>query len=181
MEHTAPADPPFWTRLPDAIFADLSCGRGGLTSPEASQRLQRFGPNADAAVHNVNAVRAVVRRLFEPLWLILLAAAVVSVATGVAVGGSIIIAILALSIGLEPVQEHQELGAAEALRQSVALKAEVKRDGAFGQIAVEAVVPGDIIRVRSLLRRRWARCCWRWRCPLLRSLTGSAFRRRRWR
>ena len=114
MEHTAPADPPFWTRSPDAIFADLSCGRGGLTSPEASQRRKRFGLNADAAVHNVSAVRAVVRRLFEPLSLILLAAAVVSVATGEAVGGSIIIALLALSIGLEAVQEHQALGAAEA-------------------------------------------------------------------
>jgi hypothetical protein len=35
----------------------------------------------------------------------------VSVATGDGVGGSIIIAILALSIGLEAFQEHQALGA----------------------------------------------------------------------
>jgi hypothetical protein len=38
-------------------------------------------------------------------------AALVSVATGDGVGGSIIIAILALSIGLEAFQEHQALGA----------------------------------------------------------------------
>jgi Mg2+-importing ATPase len=35
------------------------------------------------------------------------------------------------------------------LRQSVALKAEVKRDGQFVQVAVETVVPGDLIRVRA--------------------------------
>ncbi len=149
MENLAPADPPFWTRSPGAVSADLNSGRDGLTSLEASQRLKRFGPNADAPVQSVSAVRAVVRRLFEPLSLILLAAALVSVATGDGIGGSIIIAILAVSIGLEAVQEHQALGAAEALRQSVALKAEVKRDGTFVQIAVEAVVPGDIMRVRA--------------------------------
>jgi Mg2+-importing ATPase len=149
MENPAPADPPFWTRSSDAVCADLKCGRDGLTSPQASQRLKQYGPNADAAVQRVSAVCAVVRRLFEPLSLILLAAALVSVATGDGVGGSIIIAILALSIGLEAFQEHQALGAAEALRQSVALKAEVKRDGAFVQIAVEEVVPGDIMRVRA--------------------------------
>ena len=38
---------------------------------------------------------------------------------------------------------------AEILRRSVALKAEVKRDGAFRQIEVEAVVPGDLLRVRA--------------------------------
>ena len=35
------------------------------------------------------------------------------------------------------------------LRQSVALKAEVKRDGTFAQVPVETVVPGDVIRVRA--------------------------------
>jgi Mg2+-importing ATPase len=39
--------------------------------------------------------------------------------------------------------------AADILRRSVALKAEVKRDGAFGPIDVEQVVPGDLLRVRA--------------------------------
>ena len=76
-------------------------------------------------------MRAILRRLLEPLSLILLAAGIVSVVTGDAIGGSIIVAILALSIGLDTVQEGHAVRTAEILRRSVALKAEVKRDGAF--------------------------------------------------
>ncbi len=46
-------------------------------------------------------------------------------------------------------QEGHAVRTAEILRRSVALKAEVKRDGVFRQIEVEAVVPGDVLRVRA--------------------------------
>jgi Mg2+-importing ATPase len=91
---------------------------------------------------------AIARRLLEPLSLILLAAGIVSVVTGDTIGGSIIVTILAFSIGLDTIQEGHAVNAAEILRRSVALKTEVKRDGGFHSIAVEAVVPGDILRVR---------------------------------
>ena len=58
-------------------------------------------------------------------------------------------AILVLSIGLDTFQEGRAIKAAELLRRSVALKAEVKRDGAFVSVQVGAVVPGDVIRVRA--------------------------------
>ena len=87
--------------------------------------------------------------LFEPLSLILLVAAIVSAATGDAVGGSIIAAILIVSIGLDTFQEGHAAQAAEVLRQSVALTAEVRRDGAYRQVPVGEVVPGDLIRVRA--------------------------------
>jgi Mg2+-importing ATPase len=149
MDKALDTNPTFWTRSIEELRAALSCSGDGLTASEANRRLGQFGPNADAGVKRISAARAIVRRLLEPLSLILLAAAIVSVATGDGVGGSIIIAILTLSVGLEAFQEHQALGAADALRQSVALKAEVKRDGAFVQLAVGAVVPGDIMRVRA--------------------------------
>lgn len=57
--------------------------------------------------------------------------------------------ILALSIGLDTIQEGHAVKAADVLRRSVALKAEVKRDGLFGEVDVDTVVPGDIVRVRS--------------------------------
>src|SRR6185312_15202884 len=39
--------------------------------------------------------------------------------------------------------------AAELLRRSVAIKAEVLRDGAFLRLDVEEVVPGDVLRIRA--------------------------------
>ncbi len=139
----------FWTQPPEALAARLGCDLGGLRQEEAARRLAVHGPNQDAPTRRKNIWRAVARRLLEPLSLMLLVAGLVSLATGDAGGGSIIVAILALSIGLDTVQEGQAARAAEELRRSVALTAEVRRDGAFRDIDVAAVVPGDILRVRA--------------------------------
>jgi len=90
--------------------------------------------------------------LLEPLSLILLAAGIVSVVTGDAIGRSIIVAILALSIGLDTIQEGHAVRIADILRRSVALKAEFKRDGAFHQVDVDRVVPSCAC-VRGILSR----------------------------
>ncbi|MBP1179907.1 Mg2+-importing ATPase [Methylobacterium sp. PvR107] len=139
----------FWTRSLETLRAELGCGLEGLDSGEAARRLERYGPNSDAAMRGGGALRAILRRLLEPLALILLAAGLVSVATGDVVGGAIIVAILGLSIGLDTVQEGHATKAAEALRHVVALKAEVRRDGCFVAVPVEQVVPGDLLRVRA--------------------------------
>jgi Mg2+-importing ATPase len=144
---TAPA--PFWTFDRNVVLAELDCGTDGLTNDEAVRRLKRHGPNVDKAARRDGTVRAVVRRLLEPLCLILLAAAVVSALTGDDVGGAIIVAILVLSIGLDTFQEGRAVRAADLLRRSVALKAEARRDGAFAEIAVDDIVPGDVVRIRS--------------------------------
>jgi len=148
--HLTPPDvPPLWSRSLTETCAALQCGQDGLSGAEAATRLARYGANADAQGVTVGPLRAVMRRLFEPLSLILLVAAIVSAGTGDAVGGAIIAAILIVSIGLDTVQEGHAVRAAEVLRQSVALTAEVRRDGAWQQVPVERVVPGDVIRVRA--------------------------------
>src|SRR6478735_9110109 len=134
---TAPeASAPFWTRSKEALCSDLRCNPDGLAS-------------ADATAKRASVPAAILRRLLEPLSLILLAAGAVSAVTGDDIGGAIIVAILALSIGLDTFQEGRAIRAAEELRRSVALKAEVKRDGAFVPVEVDTVVPGDVVRVRA--------------------------------
>ena len=145
----AAAPTPFWTRGVEALCAELRCSANGLSAPEAAARLTRYGSNEDGPARKVSMGGAIFRRLLEPLSLILLAAGIVSIVTGDTIGGSIIVTILALSIGLDTFQEGRAAKAAEVLRRSVALKAEVKRDGTFARIEVEGVVPGDVIRVRA--------------------------------
>ncbi|MFG1428943.1 magnesium-translocating P-type ATPase [Roseixanthobacter glucoisosaccharinicivorans] len=145
----AASDKAFWTLPVAALLSGLGCTSGGLSAAEVEDRRARYGVNADSQPKKVGAVRAVVRRLLEPLSLILLAAGAVSVATGDAVGGTIILAILGLSIILDTVQEGQALKAAEMLRRSVAVKAEAKRDGAFVEVDVGDLVPGDLVRIRA--------------------------------
>jgi Mg2+-importing ATPase len=139
----------FWRLSADTLGTQLGCSLQGLSAGEAAERLDRFGPNSDAPPRIEGAARAILRRLLEPLSLILLVAGIVSMLTGDDIGGLIIVLILALSIGLDTVQEGHAVRAAEILRRSVALKAEVRRDGAFREIEVDKVVPGDLLRVRA--------------------------------
>jgi len=145
--HTAKA--PFWTREKDSVLDELGCSAEGLTADEAARRLDRYGPNTDKPARRAGIAIAIARRLLEPLCLILLVAAIVSALTGDTVGGAIIVAILVLSIGLDTFQEGRAARAADLLRRSVALKAEVRRDGAFVESAVDDIVPGDVVRIRA--------------------------------
>ena len=134
---------------PDILLAALRCDRNGLTQADATERLGHCGPNADDAGTRPSLFHSLLNRLLEPLSLILLAAGIVSAVTSDVIGGSIIVAILSLSIGLDTVQEGRAVRAADLLKMSVALKASVRRDGAFVEIDVQTVVPGDIVRVRA--------------------------------
>jgi len=104
----ASAQAPFWTLDRETVLRGLGCGAEGLAADEASRRLERYGPNADKPARRIGIAAAIARRLLEPLCLILLAAAIVSALTGDDIGGAIIVAILALSIGLDTVQDFTD-------------------------------------------------------------------------
>ncbi|QCB42607.1 magnesium-translocating P-type ATPase [Sphingomonas sp. PAMC26645] len=144
-----PVAAPFWTEPVEVVLAKLGASRDGLKGSEATERLRQHGANSDAVGKRTGPVRAIARRLLEPLSLILLGAGIVSVATGDAIGGSIIVVILAFSVLLDTYQEGQAVHAAEILRQSVAISATVRRDGAFVQVPIDTVVPGDIVRIQA--------------------------------
>jgi Mg2+-importing ATPase len=137
----------FWKQSPADAAAALGCSLAGLSAAEAEVRLTKFGRNADAQAREAGLIISVGRRLLEPMCLILIAAAVVSAATGDVPSAVIILLILGASVTLDTVQEGGAKRAAEALRKSVALKAEVKRDGAFISVDAETVVPGDVFRI----------------------------------
>lgn len=73
------SDPPptehrFWRHSPQQAAETLACGLNGLCEAEATERLEHYGPNSDAPSHVVGPLRTVLRRLLEPLSLILLVA-----------------------------------------------------------------------------------------------------------
>ena len=143
------ASEPFWTQPLDAAFAELTSTAQGLAASEAAGRLATLGPNTDAPPRKTSLLAAIARRFLEPLILLLLFAAGVSAATADASSASIIAAIIIVSVALDAVQEGRAAKAADALKQSVALKADVRRDGQFLSLPTADVVPGDVFRVRA--------------------------------
>jgi len=141
--------PPFWETSAQDWSSRLGCSVDGLTEADAKARLARYGPNADAQIREIGTIAAVGRRLLEPMCLLLIVAALVSGVTGDIASALIILVILALSLLLDTLQEGRAKRAAELLRQSVGVAAEVKRGGVFGLVAADTVVPGDVFRVSA--------------------------------
>ncbi|MFX6972924.1 cation-transporting P-type ATPase, partial [Acinetobacter baumannii] len=88
------------------------------------------GPNRLEAGRRLSILRKLGQRLLNPLVAILLFAAAISGFTGDVASFVIIASAIAISLALDIVQEHRAELAADALRQSVAIHADVVRDGA---------------------------------------------------
>ena len=139
----------FWTRDPDTLLAELATAQQGLTSAEAGRRLERCGRNVVAESPRRRLLAKLVKRLLEPLIAILIVAACLSGALGDWASTAIIFLILAISISLEIVQEHRAEDTAERLKRSVAIHAQVRRDGRIVNVLVEDVVPGDVVALEA--------------------------------
>ncbi|QQO22581.1 magnesium-translocating P-type ATPase [Bradyrhizobium diazoefficiens] len=142
-----PAD--FW-RLPvHALLSFLDVTANGLTSADAARRIAIFGPNRFEASQRSSVLRKLGQRILNPLVAMLVIAAAVSGLSGDLGSFVIIVTVVALSVTLDIVQEHRAELSAEALRESVAVEADCIRNGATISIAVTALVPGDVVKLRA--------------------------------
>jgi Mg2+-importing ATPase len=128
-------------------LAKLQTRLTGLTEEEAEKRLRMYGPNLSEAVHREALLVRLGKRVLNPLVALLITAAAVSGFSGDFGSFFIIVAVLALSMTLDLVQEHR--AEAEALRHSVAVHADVMRDGVPGARRVSELVPGDVVMLRT--------------------------------
>ena len=106
----------------------------GLSSQEAERRLAQIGPNAVVEPHVSPFVR-IARRFWEPVPWMLEAAIILQLAIGEHVEALIIAALLIFNVALGVFQEGRANAALAALKSKLALKAFVKRDGQWIEIA----------------------------------------------
>ncbi|MCP1744101.1 magnesium-transporting ATPase (P-type) [Bradyrhizobium japonicum] len=139
----------FWLTPKDVLYRALGSGPGGLSQVEANRRIAIFGPNRADASESRSVLRKLGRRLWNPLIAMLLAAALVSGVSGDVGSFAIIATVLSLSLTLDIVQEHRAELTADALRESVAIQADVVRDGKDLSVPVTALVPGDVVKLRT--------------------------------
>src|SRR5689334_8249420 len=119
----------------------------GLSTEEARRRLRDIGPNEPAAAPSEFSIVAIVRLFANPLVIILILASAASAALGDVVNAVIIVAMIVLSVTLNFVQTYRSERAASHLREQVAPRATVLRDGEWTEIVRKDVVPDDVIRL----------------------------------
>ncbi len=140
---------PFWNLDSAAAFAALQSRADGLSSGEAAIRLKANGPNTMANAAHLGPFRLFLRQVANPLVIILLFGACISVLLRDFVDAGIILAIVAISTLLGFYQEYRASAAVEELKRHLALKAKVRRDGQLVTIPASAIVPGDIIELSA--------------------------------
>ncbi len=132
-------------RLPiDELLTHLDTSQRGMSSEQATDRLEVFGTNELARGHKHSALKDFLLHFKSPLIIILLIAGVISGFLEEWANTAIILTIIFVSVILDFYQERKAEKAAELLKQKVTSTATVLRDGVRQEIKLPEIVPGDI-------------------------------------
>jgi len=131
----------------DDLFQKLSTSIKGISSSEAKDRLQQYGYN-EIAEKKKSLVLKLLSYFWGPIPWMIEVAAILSAAVRDWEDFGIIFTLLLLNAGVGFWQEHKADNAIELLKQKLAPKARVLRDGKWIDIAARELVPGDIVRIR---------------------------------
>lgn len=130
------------------VLARLETSAGGLTSAEAQQRLQRYGPNT-IEQHAATPFGVLARQFANPFLILLIVTAVLSILLHDSSDAFVILAIIALSVGLSFFNEYRSERAVSDLRARITRRALALRDGTFQSIDVSTLVPGDVVKLAA--------------------------------
>ena len=116
----------------------------GLTSEEAEKRSKQYGFNRLEGGKEKSIFQMMLEQLKDFLVIILMIAAVISIALGESLEGFIILAIVVLNTILGVYQENKASNALKALKEMASPHAKILRDGQIVEVASSDVVPGDV-------------------------------------
>lgn len=139
----------YWSHDGASLAVALGSGPHGITTSQAERVLGTVGPNSVEDAAQTSVLRLILRQFESPLILILVFAAVVSLALQQWVDASIILAIVLSSSLLSFTQEFRASKAVEGLKTRLALRCAVLRDGVEAVVAVSQIVPGDVVLLKA--------------------------------
>ena len=131
----------------EQLLDELDCTAKGLSTADAANRLQRYGPN-EISERRRNPVLIFLGYFWAPIPWMIEVALVLSVLVRHWTDAAIIGVLLLMNGVVAFVEEHQAAGAIAALKKGLASSARALRDGAWSTVAVRELVPGDVVRVR---------------------------------
>ncbi len=140
----------YYTEEYKKVLSELDSCENGITNDEAAKRLEKNGKNKLAEGKRVSIIRRFFAQLCDPMIIVLLIAAALSLVTAIYENESladvfIILFVVILNAVLGVLQESKAEKAIEALKEMTAAKSKVIRGGVMMSIASEDIVVGDII------------------------------------
>ena len=139
----------YYSQTPEQVLAAVESREEGLTSRQAQERLERFGPNALLEEKKKPVWQVFLEQFKDLLVVILIAAAVISMLSGNVESTIVIFAVLILNAVLGTVQHCKAEKSLESLKAMSAPTARVLRDGERLVIPSAQIVPGDIVELEA--------------------------------
>lgn len=136
----------YWSTKPNEVYEVLGTTETGLSEQEAQRRLKTYGQN-ELPRQAFSFVQILIRQFKNPIFAILIAAALVAGFFDEIDQSIAIISMIIISVVLGFYNEYKAEKIVESLRQSVSFKALVTREGKSREIDSKLVVPGDLVSV----------------------------------
>ncbi len=147
---TASSADAWYARSPEGVAAHFSVDpSGGLSAATAAELLTQHGPNALPAEKPKPEWRRFLDEYRSYMQIILLVAAVVSIAIGQFHTGVMVLILTVINAVVGLREEGKAESAMNALKSMMKATARVRRDGAEAQIAAEGVVAGDVVLIAA--------------------------------
>ncbi len=141
---------PWFTQDAGEVVAALSSDRdAGLTDAEAQRRLAEHGPNAIAAEPAPSVWQVALRQVADPMNVMLIAVAVISLFINQLSVGILVGALVVLNVVLGARQELKAKASVDALAKMQIPQAKVIRGGTRVQVDATTLVPGDIVALEA--------------------------------
>jgi Ca2+-transporting ATPase len=121
----------------------------GLTVPEAANRLGTYGPNEITGEAPPSGWKVALGQLRDPMNLMLVAVAVVSLAIGQVSTALVVAFLVVLNVVLGASQELKARASVDALSKMQVPQTRVLRGGSVLLVPAHDVVPGDIVQVEA--------------------------------
>jgi H+-transporting ATPase len=131
----------------EATKKRLGFCEAGLSGAEAQRRLEEFGYN-EIPERRQNPMLKFLSYFWGPIPWMIEAAIVLSAIVRHWAELAIIAVLLAVNAVIGFWEEYQAGNTIQALKAKLALRARVKRDGSWSNVAARELVPGDLIRLR---------------------------------
>ena len=138
-----------YTQTEEQVLSSVQSTKEGLTSAQAKERLEKYGPNALQAGEKTTLLQKFINQFKDFMIIVLLAAAVISFFAHEGApdptDAIVILAVVILNAIVGVIQESKAEEAIEALQKMASPVATVLRDGEPVHVKGEEIVVGDIV------------------------------------
>lgn len=139
----------FFSKTYEETLKEFNVSKSGLTEKQAKENLDKYGYNELTQKKRATVWEVFFSQFKDLLVIILIIAALISMATGDAESTLVIIAVITLNAVLGTVQHFKAEQSLDSLKALSSPTAKVIRDGKKIEIPSKEVVPGDILMLEA--------------------------------